>query len=74
MTKSGDFSRTDINHRMLEFYPGRDLSAILAKKLFRNKIIRMRKLLGFKPAPETGFERAVSYNGLVVFDSHDLDG
>lgn len=60
------YENKNINLRMIEMYSGRLLAEALVRKLLR----KIGRRLGFHPM----YERGVSYNGVIVFDSADLHG
>ncbi len=60
------FVDRNINFRMLERYPAKLLARVLFNKVARRV---MRHITAIPPV-----ERAVMYNGVLVYDSSDLDG
>ena len=61
------FDNENINYRLLEAFPGKDLSQALIKKLARKSLAKLGKR-------DAGYERAVNYNGVLVFDKPELHG
>jgi len=61
------FDNENINYRLLEAFPGKDLSQALIKKLARKYLAKLGKR-------DAGYERAVNYNGVLVFDKPELHG
>ncbi|MDB2318943.1 class I SAM-dependent methyltransferase [Gammaproteobacteria bacterium] len=61
------FDNENINYRLLEAFPGKDLSKALVKKIIRKYLVKVGKR-------DAGYERAVNYNGLLVFDKPELHG
>lgn len=64
------FKNKNINYKLLEAFPGRDLLRALRKKYFRGLAFK----LGLSKKKDYGYERAVNYNGVVVFDRPELHG
>lgn len=64
------FKNKNINYKLLEAFPGRDLLIALFKKYFRG----LKYKFGFSKKKDFGYERAVNYNGLVVFDRPEFHG
>jgi len=64
------FKNVNINYRILEAIPGRDLIIVLMNKYFRRILTKLR----LKSSKEEGYERAVNYNGVIVFDRPELHG
>jgi hypothetical protein len=62
-----EFKNKSINYRLLEAFPGSDLAAALSKKLGRKVLAKLGRR-------DRGYERAVSYNGVIVFDRPELHG
>ena len=60
------FVDKNINYRLLERYPAKALTRVLLNKIAR-RVIRYIRIM-------PPLQRAVLYNGLLVFDSADLDG
>ena len=64
------FKNQNINYKLLEAFPGRDLLVALSKKYFRG----LKYKLGFSKKKDFGYERAVNFNGIVVFDRPEFHG
>jgi len=64
------FKNKNINYKLLEAFPGKDLIWAIKKKYLRRAFFK----LGLTKKSDSNYERAVNYNGLVVFDKPELHG
>ena len=64
------FKNKNINYKLLEALPGRELLSVLKNKYFRNLAYK----LGLRKKKDYSYERAVNFNGIVVFDRPELHG